>query len=131
MKPPRSGFVSPRKIQVGLEARHLAAVGVAVDLDVDGIEVVAVEQDHPRAGAEHGAGELPQRLLEPVQAHEARDRRRLAAQDDQAVEPVQLLRKTHLDRLGAELPQHRRVLAEVALHCEDADSQRLLHGREL
>ena len=35
--------------------------------------------------------------------------------------PVELLGLAHLDRLGAEAAQHRRVLAEVALHGQDAD----------
>src|SRR5436190_9534045 len=47
----RLGVADDRK--VGLEARDLAAIGVAVDLDVDRTEVVAIEHDHPRAGAEH------------------------------------------------------------------------------
>src|SRR4051812_5350751 len=37
------------EVEVGLEARHLPPVGVAVDFEVDEVEVVAVEQDHPRA----------------------------------------------------------------------------------
>ena len=57
------------------------------------------------------------------------DRSRLAAGDDEPVEPVELLGKAHLDRLRAEPPQHGRVLAEVSLHGEDADLERLLHRR--
>ena len=75
-----------------------------------------------------GAVERAQRLVEPVEAHQPRDRGRLAAGQDQAVEAVELLRQPHLDRLRAEAPQHGRVLAEVALHGEHADSKRLLHG---
>ena len=40
---------------------------------------------------------------------------------DEPVEAVELLGQPHLDHLGAERAQHRRVLAEVALHGEDAD----------
>ena len=43
--------------EIGLEARDLAAVGVPVDLDVDGAEMPPVEDDHPGAGAQHRAGE--------------------------------------------------------------------------
>ena len=39
-------------LQVRLEARNLAAVGVPLDLEVGQTEVRPVEQDHPRAGAE-------------------------------------------------------------------------------
>ncbi len=53
------------------------------------------------------------------------NRSRLAAGDDEPVEPVELLGKAHLDRLRAEPPQHGRVLAEVSLHGEDADRERL------
>ena len=40
---------------------------------------------------------------------------------------VELLGLANLHRLGAEPPQHRRVLAEVALHRQDADAQTLRH----
>ena len=52
---------------------------------------------------------------------------RLAAGDDEAVEAVELLRLAHLDDVRAESAQHRRVLAEVALHGQNADPERL-HG---
>src|SRR5262245_16961156 len=74
---PQGPFVSV-EVEVGLEARHLAAVGVAGDLEVEHAEVVAVEQDHPRAGAEQRPRELANRVLEPVEPHEAHDRGRLA-----------------------------------------------------
>src|SRR5207237_1083834 len=69
------------------------------------------------------------RLVEAVQAHQAREGRRLAAGDDQAVEARELVRLAHLDHLRAEAAQHRRVLAEVPLHGQNADSERL-HGRK-
>ena len=84
--------------------------------------MVAVEQDHPGAGAEDRPLEAPDRLLDPVEPHQPRDRGRLAAGDDQAVEAVELLGLAHLDRLGAEAAQHGRVLAEVALDGQDADA---------
>src|SRR4029453_16751280 len=48
----------------GLEARHLAAEGVAHDLDVQQAEVRTVEDDHPGAGAEERALELGDGLFE-------------------------------------------------------------------
>ena len=57
MKTPRSGSLVAVELEVGLEARDLAPVGVPVDLEVDETEVGAVEQDHPGAGAEDRAGE--------------------------------------------------------------------------
>ena len=72
-----------------------------------------------------GAVEAADRLVEPVEAHQPREGRRLAARDHEPVEPVELLGLAHLDHVGAEPPQHRRVLAEVALHGEHADPKRL------
>ena len=89
--------------------------------------MAAVEQDHSGAGAEQRPLEGADRLFQAVQAHEPGDRRRLAAGNDQAVEMVQLLRLAHLDGLGAQPAQHRGVLAEVPLHREDSDFQRLGH----
>src|SRR4051812_18569129 len=103
----------PVEIDVGLEARHLPAVGVAVDLEVDEVEVVAVEEDHARARSEHRAAKTPDRLLQAIELREARDRGRLAARDDETVEAVELRREAHLRHIGAEPPQHRHVLAEV------------------
>src|SRR5215211_4377797 len=75
--------------EVGLEARHLAPVGVAVDPDVHPAdEPAARHEDHPGAGAEHCAREPPQRLCEGIEADEPADRRRLAARDDKPVETI-------------------------------------------
>ena len=68
-----------------------------------------------------GAGKPPDRFLEAIETHQAHDRRRLAAGNDETVEAVELLRQTHLDHVGTERAQHRRVLAKVALHSENAD----------
>src|SRR4051794_37136040 len=103
------------ELEIGLEARDLAPVGVAVDVDVDQAEVRAVEDDHPGAGAEDRLRELAHRILEPVQAHQPHERRRLAAGDDEPVEPVELLGLTHLDHVRTEAAQHGGVLAHVSL----------------
>ena len=121
MNTARSGSLSPGQLEVGLERRHLPAEGVPADADVDEPEVVAVEHDHPGAGAEHRLPELADRLVEAVEAHQPRERGRLAARDHEPVEPVELLGLAHLDDLRAEPAQHRRVLAEVALHGENTD----------
>ena len=86
--------------------------------------MVAVEQDHPGAGAQDRPLEAPDRLLEPVEADQAADRRGLAAGDDEPVEAVELLGLPHLDDVGAEAPQHRRVLAEIPLHSQHSDRHR-------
>ena len=46
-------IVLPGHLKIGLEARHLRPIGVPSHRHVDQSEVVAVEQDHPGAGAEH------------------------------------------------------------------------------
>src|SRR5579884_21461 len=120
-------LVAVADAELGLEALHLAAERVAPRPEVAEAEVVAVEHDHPGAGAEDRAGERLHRLVEPVEPHQAADRGRLAARDDQPVEAVELLGQAHLDRLRAEPAQHGRVLAEVPLYGEDADPERLLH----
>src|SRR4051794_6352381 len=67
------------EVEVGLEARDLAAERVPVDGHVDQPEMRAVEQDHPRARAEDRPLEAADRLLEPVEPDQAPDGRRLAA----------------------------------------------------
>src|ERR1700751_683268 len=115
-------------VDVSLEAVHLPAEGVAPRAPVAETEMVAIEHDHPGARPEDRPAELPYRLVEAVQPHQPADRRRLAAGDDQPVEPVELLRQSDLDRLRAQQAQHRRVLAEVSLHGEDADRERRIHS---
>ena len=92
--------------------------------------MVAPEQDHPGAGPEDRRLEMPQRLVEAVELRELEDRRRLPARNDEAVDPLELLRLPHLDDLRAEPPQHRRVLAEVPLHGEDADPDLIPHAEK-
>src|SRR6266516_3318809 len=115
------------QLQIRLEARHLASIGVAAHGQVEQAEVVTVEQDHPGTGAEHRSLEAADRLLEPVQPDEPSDRGRFAPRNDQPVELGNLLRLAHLDGLRADPPQHRRVLAEVPLHRQDADSRAVSH----
>src|SRR5438093_2929800 len=115
----RLSFTAEREI--GLEARDLSSVGVPIDLDVDRAEMPAIEHDHPCACSEQRARELAHRLVETVEPHQAHERRRFAPRDHEAVEPLQLLRLADLDRVRAEPPQHRRVLAKVPLYRQDAD----------
>ena len=89
--------------------------------------MVAVEHDHPGAGAEDRRLEPPQRLVEPVQPHQPPDRGRFAARHDQPVEALELRGQPHLDRLRPEPAQHRRMLAEVPLDGQHADLQPLVH----
>src|SRR5712691_7306147 len=110
------------EVEVGLEARDLAAVRVPLDGEVGEPHVVAVEQDHSRARAEDRAVEAADRLLEPVDPDEAADRRGLATRDHEPVERLELLRLAHLDDVGAKATQRGRVLAEVALDGQNSDS---------
>src|SRR5712691_5596909 len=99
-------LVRSLEFEIGLEARDLATVGVPLDLEVEQAEVAPVEEDHPRARAEDRGLEAANRLLEAVEPDQAADRRRLAARDDEAVEPVELLGLAHLDHVRTEPAQH-------------------------
>ena len=55
-----------------------------------------------------GRSNAPDRLVEPVEPHQAHERRRLPAGNDEPVEILELLGLPHLDRVDAEPPQHRR-----------------------
>ena len=116
------------ELESRLEAGHLAPVGVPFDLEVGEPQVLAVEHDHPRAGAEDGPVEAANRLLEPVETYEPHDRRRLAAGDDEPIETVELLGQADLDHLCAEAAQHARVLPKCSLHRQDTDARPLLHA---
>src|SRR3954468_4964395 len=61
------GLVQAGHVEVGLERRHLAAEGVPPNLEVDDAQVLAVEHDHSRAGAEDRPLEAPNRLVEAVE----------------------------------------------------------------
>ena len=131
MKTARSGSSRPASVEVGLERRDLPPEGVPPHAHVDEAEVVAVEHDHPGARAEDRPARTAHRLVEPVEAHQARERRRLAARDHEAVEAVELLRLAHLDHVRAEAAQHRRVLAEGPLHGQNADPGPFAHRDEV
>src|SRR6187551_3789047 len=103
------------ELEVCLEARDLAAVGIPVDLDVRETEVIAVDEDHPGTGAEDRPPERPDRLVEPVEPRELRDRRRLPAGDDEPVEIVELLGEPDLHHVRAGVAQRARVLPKCPL----------------
>ncbi len=93
--------------------------------------MVAVEHDHPRAGAEHrrpARHQRAQRLGEPLaldaEAHDGR----LAPGDHQRVESLQIAWHADLARPRAERPQQLRVRLEIALKGEDADTAHPAQG---
>src|SRR6478752_1770322 len=114
--------VVARQRQVGLEARHLAPVGVPVALDVHETEMVPVENNHACARTKDRLLERTDRLVETVELHQTHERRRLSAGNHEAVKALQMLRFPHFDRIDAESLQHRHVFAEIALDGEDADT---------
>ncbi len=81
------------EVELRLEAVHLAAERVALGDDVDEPEVARSSMIEPGAGAEHrpaGGVEGAQRLGQPLALDAERHRRRLAAGQDQRVEPVEV-----------------------------------------
>src|ERR1700693_4705277 len=114
------------ELEVGLEARNLAPVGVALDAHVQQAEVVTAEDDQSGTGPKNRPSEAPDRVFDPVQAPELSDRCRLATGDNEPIQILQLFGLAHLDDLSAEPSQHRRVLAKVPLDSQDADP-RLRH----
>ena len=70
------------------------------------------------------AHQLAQRPGQPLALDPERHRRRLAAGDDQAVEPVEIRGDADLAHGRAQSAQDRRVRLEVALQCEHADERR-------
>src|SRR3954454_17400460 len=87
------------ELEVGLERRDLPAERVAADGDVDEAEVVAVEDDHSGARPEDRAGERADGVVEAVEAHQARERRRVAAGEIASVEASTLLRLSYPDHV--------------------------------
>src|SRR6185437_7142344 len=120
--------VVARELEIGLEARDLAAECVPIDLEVDGPEVITVEHDHSRAGAEDRPVERGNCGIQPVKVHQAHERGRFAAGDHEAVQTLQLLRLPDLGDVRAQAPEHRRVLAKVALEGEYADFRARAHA---
>jgi hypothetical protein len=108
----------PGDLEVGLEALQLAAEGVAPGGRVEEAEVLGVADDQAGAGAEDRPARLvmgAQRRLQPAGLDPLADRRALAAGDDEAVEPSQLLGSADLDRFGAEPAQGADVGFEAPL----------------
>ena len=88
MKTPGERLVLARDPQRRLEARDLPAERVPLDDEVDQAEPLAVEHDHPGAGAEDRRRKGSDRLVEAVEAHQSQHRRRLPARDHEAVEAL-------------------------------------------
>src|SRR5439155_12108521 len=84
------------EVEVGLEAVHLPSPRVSLAVDVHESQVPAVEHDRPRTGAEDRAVEAAYGLIELVEAHQAREGRRLAARDHEPVQSTNLRRLAHL-----------------------------------
>ena len=96
----------PSNSRSASKLRDLAPEGVALGAHVEHAEVVAVEHDHPGAGAEHrlaARDEVAQRLGQALALDAERHRRGLAARDDEAVEPLEVLGRADRARLGAQL----------------------------
>ena len=124
-----------RDLEIGLERVDLAAERVALHRDVepaegllsrDAVGDAVGEQDQPGARAVHRHARrdrVADRLAHAERARELVDDARLAAGDHEAVDARELGRAAHQVHVRAELGQHARVLADVALEGEDADAR--------
>src|SRR5439155_18646182 len=127
----RRGVAVEHRAALRLERLALAAVGVALDADVDeaerelsGILHVAREENEPGAGAEERPTlrmEFLERDDKPPLVHELEQRGALTAGDDEAVDTRQLLGLADLDSLDATPRERFGVPVEVALEREHAD----------
>ena len=121
-------------VEIGLERLVLRAERVAAHHDVE-----AAERLLPGDRVEHGVGEHDEAGARAVDGHARGDRglqrrlqaegaselvhhARLAARDHEAVDLCELLGAPHERHPGAELREHMRVLAEVALERENTDA---------
>ena len=87
------------EVQFGLEGRQLPTERVAAHLDVEDTEMVAVQHDHSRAGAEDrlaARDEVDERLGKALTLQAEADRRGLAARDHEAVESVEVCGRADL-----------------------------------
>jgi hypothetical protein len=88
--------------------------------------MVAVEHDHPRAGAEDGlaAGdEVDQRLGESLSLDSEPDGRGFASRDDESIDALEILGRADLPDVDVEAGECLRMGLEPALKGEDADHQ--------
>ncbi len=119
------------RVQVGLEAFDLGAVGVAVDGEVEDAETgLVVARDLGGQDDESGAAsvdgkivfeEIRERIEQPEADQQFADGRAFAAGKDEAVQALKLRGEAHRPPLGAALGQRGQVPLEVALKREDSD----------
>ena len=123
-------LVAVAEVEIGFERVHLAAEGVPRGTECRRARDARGRARSCRRRCRRSAPRRQAGLVEAVEAHEPRDRGRLAPGQDQAVEARELPGQAHLDRLRAEASQDGRVLAEIALNGENPDPKRLAHGAD-
>src|SRR5437867_1343601 len=118
---------------MGLERVDLAAVGVALDTDVQDLQQrlapfdLIRQDDHPGARPQHRharGNPLSDRLDESIDPRQPADGGRFPPGDGQAVDGRDLVMAPDQDGRGPAEGKHLRVLPEVALQGEDPR----LHG---
>ena len=112
--------------QLGLERRKLATERIAAHRDIEDAEMVTVQHDHSRTGAEHrlsARDEVDERLAKPLTLHAEPDGGGLATRNDQGIDVLEVRRRTDLPDIDVQ-PSDLRVCLEPALEGEDADERR-------
>jgi hypothetical protein len=113
-------------VEVGLEGVQLTAEGVSQREDIEDPKMLAVENDHARAGSEDrqaARGGLTQRVPEALTLDPERHRGRLSAREDERVEVSQVGGNANLAGIDAEARKHALMRLEAALQREDADQR--------
>src|SRR5215216_206984 len=130
-RPPRSTLfpyttLFRSDLELDLEARDLTTECVSLRGRVHQGEVLAIADDHARAGPQDRSRSVrvrADRRLQAIALDRLHDRRALTARDHQAVEPLETARGPNLDRIAAQGSQHVGMGGEIALAGQHANSQ--------
>jgi len=112
------------EVELRLERRKLATKRVTADTDIENPEMLPVQHDHSRTGAQHRpstACELDERLAQTLPLHAKPDGGRLAARNYKCVDALEILPRTDLPYVDVEARQAFYVSLEAALQRKYAD----------
>ena len=112
--------------QLSLERRQLATECIAAHVDVQDTEMVSGQHDHSCTGAQDrlpALDEIDERLAKALTLHAEPDGGGLATWNDERIEALEIIRRTHLADVDVKASETLRVGLEPALEGEDADER--------